>query len=196
MKQLTTRSETDDIIAHLQFTGEPEKCPKLSKKLQDKLKRLYRCADLIKAYGSRLKVAPMLENEFGISRATAYRDFQDTQVIFGTTLKSSKDFWLDVLLGMMMESRTKAMLKNDFRSVAAIEKNMTEAIKKLAGDQKTLPFDQVQPVSVMIGFFPELTKVELPDNLEEQVAKLLKNRKTKQFDDYQDAVIITDTDGE
>lgn len=192
MKQLTTRSETDEIIAYLQFSGDTDKTPKLSKKLKEKLDRLYYCADLVKVYGSRYKVCPMLMKKFDISRATADRDFHDTQVVFGSTLKSSKDFWLDVLMGFMIETRTKALVKGDFRSVAQVEKNMKDAIKDLAGDKDTLPFDQVQPVQVMVGFFPELTKVELPDDLDAQLKQLLKSRKTAKFDhlDIPDAEIV------
>lgn len=193
MKQLTTRSDTDEIIAYLQFDGDVEHAPRLSKKLKEKLKRLYRCGELIRVYGTRNKVCPMLEKEFGISRQAADRDFQQCQTVFGTTLKSSKDFWLDVLLGFMIESRNKAMVKGDMRSVAQIEKNMKEAIKDLAGDEKSLPFDKVQPVQVQIGFFPELTKVKLPEDWEDQVKKLMKNKKKNNLDNadfIQDAEIV------
>ena len=77
----------------------------------------------------------------------------------------------------MMDSREKASIKGDFKSVAAIEKNMASAIEKLAGDNKALPFEKVQPVPVMIGFFPELTKVTLDADWEDQVKELIKPKR-------------------
>lgn len=174
MKTLTTKSDNEKIIEYLLQDGEGIK---LSKALQEKLDRMDRCHDLIKRYGSRLRVVPILMKTIQVSKAEAYRIFQDTQDVYGSTMRTSREFWLDILLGFMMDSREKALIKGDFKSVAAIEKNMSSAIEKLAGDNKSLPFEKVQPVAVMLGFFPGLTKVDLPEDWEDQVKELIKPKR-------------------
>lgn len=174
MRKLTTKTDNEKIIEYLLQDGDGLK---LSKALQDKLDKMDRCHDLIKRYGSRLRVVPVLMKTLNVSKAEGYRIFQDTQDVMGSTMRTSREFWLDILLGFMMDSREKASIKGDFKSVATIEKNMASAIEKLAGDNKALPFDKVQPVPVMIGFFPELTKVVLPEDWEDQVKELIKPKR-------------------
>jgi hypothetical protein len=174
MKILTTKTDNEKIIEFLIQDGDDIR---LSKSLQEKLERMDFCHDLIKKYGSRTRVAPQIMKMYGVSKAQAYRIFQDTQDVFGSTQKTSREFWLDILLGFMMESREKASKKGDFRSVSAIEKNMASAVEKLAGGKDTIPFEKVQPAPVMIGFFPETLKVELPDDWEDQVKKIIQPKR-------------------
>ncbi|GAB2798271.1 hypothetical protein GCM10027199_86570 [Amycolatopsis magusensis] len=83
-----------------------------------------------------------------------------------------------------MKSHKRATKAGDWNAVARIEKNMKDAVKELAGDKDTLPFDQIQPPKVKIGFFPQLTGVTLPDDLDAQVQQLIKpKRKTEHFPD-------------
>jgi hypothetical protein len=174
MKILTTKTDNEKIIEFLIQDGDDIR---LSKSLQEKLERMDFCHDLIKKYGSRTRVAPQIMKMYGVSKAQAYRIFQDTQDVFGSTQKTSREFWLDILLGFMMESREKASKKGDFRSVAAIEKNMASAVEKLAGNKDSVPFEKVQPPPIMIGFFPETLKVELPDDWEDQVKKIIQPKR-------------------
>lgn len=171
---MTTKTDNEKIIEFLTHDGDEIK---LSKKLQEKLARMDKCHDLIKRYGSRTRVAPILMRDYDISKAQAYRIFQDTQDVFGSTQRTSREFWLDIVLGFMIDSRAKATLKGDFRSVQAIEKNMVVAVEKLAGDHKAIPFEKVQPAPVMLGFFPENTKVELPEDWEDQVKKIIAKKR-------------------
>ncbi len=174
MKNLTTKTDDEKIIEFLTQDGDSIR---LSPALQTKLDRMDTCRDLIKQYGSRTRVAKMLMNTYGISRAQAYRLFQSTQDVYGASQRTSREFWLDILMGFMIDDRAKALIKQDYRSVASIEKNMITAVKELAGDNKALPFEKVQPVPVMIGFFPQLTKVELPEDWEDQVKELIKPKR-------------------
>jgi hypothetical protein len=179
MKKLTTKTDNEKIIEFLLQEGDDIN---LSKSLQLKIERMDFCHDLIKKFGSRIRVAPQLMRKYDVSKAQAYRIFQDTQDVFGSTQRTSREFWLDILLGMMMESREKATLKGDFRSVQSIEKNMASAIEKLAGTKDAIPFEKIQPAPVILGFFPESMKVELPDDWEDQVKQIIKpKRKIDQF---------------
>lgn len=175
MKQLTTKTDDELIIEHLLQDG--DKKP-LSAALQKRLEMLDTCRDFIQQYGSRLRVTKLLMSTFKISKAQAYRVFESTVFVFGSSQKSSsREFYLDIILGFIMDDRKKALLKQDYKSVAAMQKNMITAIEKLAGDSKALPFENVQPPQVMIGFFPELTKVQLPEDWEAQVKELIKPKR-------------------
>ena len=190
MKQLTTKTDDEIIIEHL-ISDNPKP---LSKALQIKLERLDECRDLIRQYGSRVRVAKILMSNYKISRAQAYRIFESTQAVFGSTQKTSREFWLDILMGFMIDDRQKALIKQDYRSVSSIHKNMIAAVEKLAGDNKTVPFEKVQPVAVMLGFFPELTKVKLEDDWEDQVKELIKPK--RKIDRVLTDAEIMDEDGD
>lgn len=175
MKKLTTKTDDELIIEHLLKDGDTKP---LSEALQKRFEMLDTCRDLIQKYGSRLRVSRLLMNTFGISKAQAYRIFESTIFVFGSSQKTSaREFWLDIIMGFMIDDRQKALIKQDYKSVAAMQKNMITAVEKLAGDNKTIPFENVQPVPVMIGFFPELTKVELPDDWEDQVKEIIKPKR-------------------
>lgn len=191
MKQLTTKTDNEKIIEFLIQDGDEIR---LTKKLQEKLDRMDHCRDLIKQYGARTRVANILMKNYQISRAQAYRLFQDTQDVYGATQRTSREFWLDILMGFMIDDRQKALLKQDFRSVATIEKNMITAVEKLAGDKDTIPFEKVQPPQVIIGFFPETTKVELPDDWEAQVKQIIKPK--RKIDQVMHDAQIVEEDGE
>ncbi|MFN3758450.1 MAG: hypothetical protein ACK4SF_04465 [Algoriphagus aquaeductus] len=175
MKKLTTKTDDELIIEHLLKDGDTKP---LSEALQKRLEMLDTCRDFIQKYGSRLRVSKLLMTTFGISKAQAYRIFESTIFVFGSSQKTSaREFWLDIIMGFMIDDRQKALIKQDYKSVAAMQKNMITAVEKLAGDNKTIPFENVQPVPVMIGFFPELTKVELPEDWEAQVKELIKPKR-------------------
>lgn len=175
MKTLSTKTDNEKIIEYLLQDGDGIN---LTKTLQEKLSRMDFCYDQIKQYGSRLRVAPLLVNKYGISKAQAYRVIQDTQEVYGATQKTSREFWLDIILGFMIDDRKKALLKGDFRSVSAMQKNMITAIEKLAGTNESIPFEKIQPAPVMIGFFPDTLKVDLPDDWEDQVKQIIKPKRT------------------
>ncbi|WBL42380.1 hypothetical protein PBT90_16715 [Algoriphagus halophytocola] len=190
MKQLTTKTDDEIIIEHL-ISDNPKP---LSKALQTKLERLDECRDLIRQYGSRVRVAKILMSNYKISRAQAYRIFESTQEVFGTTQKTSREFWLDIIMGFMIDDRQKALIKQDYRSVSSIHKNMIAAVEKLAGDKDTIPFEKVQPPQILIGFFPETTKVELPDDWEAQVKQIIKPK--RKIDQVMHDAQIIEEDGE
>jgi len=172
MKLLNTHSDKDKIIRHLQGDDSFE----LSDALLEKLKRYECAADLIKQYGTRHKVVPMLIKIFGISKRAAYLDFEETQEVFGTSSKNSKNFYIDMIFGMMVETRKKAYAKNDFKTAATVEKNMTDLVQGYFGDKDTPDYSLVQPPSFFLGFFPEELKTELPADWEEQAKKFVINQ--------------------
>ncbi|MGV3588595.1 MAG: hypothetical protein ACO1OF_16435 [Adhaeribacter sp.] len=188
--KLNLHSESQDIINYL--LG---KKAELSQPLIDKLQRLHVCADLIKKHGSRLVVVPKLVKLYeplgGYSYQTAQRDFDDTQEIFGATPHSSKDFWFDLVIGMMMETRQKCLDKEDYKTAATIEYRILKGVEAFIGDKEVYPLDQLQPQDIQVGFFPELLKVKLPENLEFQLKKIIESKRKKDLM-IDDAQILTD----
>jgi hypothetical protein len=188
LKQLSTRSESDLIIQYLQDpTGEFQ----LTDALKQTLHRLSRCADLIKQWGSRQKVVPMLMHEFDIGQAQAYRDFGDCQEVFGSTPRNSRDFYLDILIGHISETRQKALAKDDFKTAASCDKNMILVISEYFKNE-TIDWNKVQMPSVLIGFFPELSNVVVPDDWRQQIDRLLAKKRNSSHLPATDAEIISD----
>ena len=190
MKQLTTHSDADLIRRYL---TEPSSDVELSDALKFKLNRLTRCADLIKQYGSRIKVTSALMKEFDLSPNQAYHDFQDTQEVFGSTPRNSRDFYLDILLGHITETRTKAMDKGDLKTVASCDKNMLLTIAEYFKNE-SIDWNKVQIPSITVGFFPQLSNVVVPENWREQVNELIEKKKKSQTTIFTDATVLKDED--
>lgn len=172
MKLLTTHTDVDLIVQHLQGNINAQ----LSPALEEQLKRYEVCADLIKQWGSRHKVVPIMIKRFSISTAQAYRDFADCQEVFGSTPRSSRDFYLDILLGNITETRNKAIENKDFKTAAACDRNMLLVVQEYFQDQ-SIPWEKVQPQNIMMGWFPELSKIKIPDNWQSLVDDLVKKKK-------------------
>jgi len=190
-QHLTTHSDVDQLIAYYQDkTGNVV----LSKKLEELDKRLHFAADLLRRYSSAFKIVPMLKKEFNYSQASAYRDLTAAEYFFGTTLSHNRDIRIDRLLDKTNELYKKAIAKEDFRTAALVIREEKEIIVKLIGDRQLLPYDKILPPRIIIGFFPQIQNVQLPDNWEEIVERLKKAKlkKTLQFDD---AEIMDDTNG-
>lgn len=182
MKALNTHSEVEQIIQYLQ-SGDKDVA--LSPDLEAILKRYTYCADLIKQYGTRLKVVKMMMTTYKYSQAQAYRDFENTSYVFGSTPRSSKDFYLDLLLGNIVETRTKALSREDYKAAAACDKNMLAVLQEYFKDQ-SIPWEKVQPPNMIFGFFPELTNVVVPENWQDVISKLI-SKKNKVIDtDFSD----------
>lgn len=175
-KLLTTKNtDNEKLIWYLQ--GKLKRTD-LSSKVEEKLDRIMQTSDLIRRYGSRMKVVPMLEKLFDISTPQAYRYFNDTQAVLATTEQHNQTFWVDILLGDIRENIKKAQLKGDYKSVTALIKIQKETIKELLGDADAAKYDELNPPVPVLGFFPEELKVKMPDNLDALINEF-KKTKTK-----------------
>lgn len=185
-RQVNTHSDLDIIAKHL--AGElPD--AQVSQAVLDKEKRLLMAKELRERYLTRLKVVPKLVENFKISESTARRDFDDACFLFGRTTFSSRDFYIDILIGWIRETRELAKKKSDAKSMATCDRNFKDLIRDFFGDNETPPFEDIQPPNIMIGFFPELLNVQLPDNWKQQVAALLAKKRGRDLD-IQDADIV------
>jgi hypothetical protein len=180
VKYLTTHTSDDDkIVLYLQG-----RLPRteVKGKLEKQIKEMKDCADLIRTYGSRIKVTKMLETQ-GMSESKAFKLFERTQRIFGTSSPHDQKFWVDILLGQIMENIKKAQAKGDFRSVASLIKSMQDTIKELLGTADASIYDRIQPPVPIIGFFPDELKSDVPKDPEElkRIIEKFKNAKKDKF---------------
>jgi hypothetical protein len=196
MKKLTTNSDVEDIQAYLAGKSNAH----LSEALAKRLKRLETARDLMAKYGSRKKVVGMLmrltvyTEMGGISQATAYRDVEDAMDIFLPTARHSQEFYVDIAMEKVFETREKAVAAGDLRAAAAADKNIITLIEKFMGDKEAIDWSKVQPPRILVGFMPELLGVPLPTDLDAQVKNLLKAKRGKNLtvNDAEDAVIVNE----
>ncbi len=194
VRPLNLQSERDEIIHYLMHP-EIQDSYELSTALAEKLRRMESCADLTRTWGSRFKVIPILEKRFDISRQTARQLYDDTQIVFGVTSKLTQQFWVDIVIGEIMEDKRKASLAGDHRAVASMQKNMAHVIEKLMGSIDTSIYEKINPPPIVIGYFPDKLKTpNLPSDSELDIIfkKLMKKKREKIYEDIaEDAAPVT-----
>lgn len=181
---LTQKSDPDKIIDYLMHPDDERYS--LSPALAVKLDRMRDCRDLIKKHGSRTTVIPLLISEFNVSNSEAIRIFNETLEVFNATASTNgRDFYIDMLLGFMIETRNKAYSKRDFMAAAKSEKNMLDLIKEFLGTNDAKVYENIQPPNVTYLFDPGKLGVTLPDDLDYQISKILERKRgnTGLFDD-------------
>lgn len=188
-KVLTTHNtDVEIIVQHLQ--GKLKRSM-LSDMIKEKIDRMHIISDLIRQYGSRLKVVPMIEQDMGISKSQALRLFNETIQVYSTVSAQEKgrDLWIDILLGQIMEGMKKSLLKQDFKAHASYVKTFKDTIVDLIGDAEAAKYDKVQPPPIVIGFFPELV---MGNVTEEELLKAAQDFRRKKKENIQ----ATDTNYE
>ncbi|MBC6698074.1 hypothetical protein [Hymenobacter sp. BT190] len=183
--KITTQSEVDTINRYLQGT-----VATISPKLEEMLKRLETAADLLRKHGSRLVVAAKLRHLYKYSTATAYRDIDDAMEAFAPTTRVNRAFYVDLMLEKMFSTHAKAIVAGDLKTAASVEKNIMAAIDKFMGDADSFPIDELQPPRFIIGHFPELVGRKLPDNWEQQVKNILREKRSGNFAGAEEAKVV------
>ena len=85
LKEVGT-TDADIIIAYLQGYGD-----ELDARLQNKLTRIEYIGDLIRLHGSKSKVVPMIVKKFNIHVREAYRDYDETLDVLGSTCTHNRE---------------------------------------------------------------------------------------------------------
>lgn len=119
-KDYSLASDYSKILAWYQDTTDSVRLSPREEKTRD---RMDFCDNLIRKYGARSQVIPMLIRKFSepgheMSRKTAYQIYNMTELAFGSSSRASKDYWRDVLTDMAGELREQALLKGDLRTAA------------------------------------------------------------------------------
>ena len=184
MKNLTIQDDVSDIINYLQGDTTNKQ---MSVALKTKYDRFIQVADWIRKYGARHKVIPMITSHnwldakgesYSVSPAQAYRDFNDAQQVFSVTQVNSKMFWIDMLLGFMVETRSKALAgdKKDFKTAAAVEKNMMDAITTHFGDKDAELYKKLIIPQIIITTDPTILGRELPADWKARAERIVKRK--------------------
>jgi len=185
-RQLDSHDDLDEIIMYMQ--GLKSEDYELSTWLEGKMKDMDTCRDLIRQYGARHKVTSMLQSMLHVSKSTAERIYQDTLYVYNTTQRTNRDFWIDHAMGMIMETRNKALIKQDMKTVAACDSNMVKLISLMSDSKDADIYKRLTIPRVVVSFNPDQTGVELPENWEKKVQEMIKaakdpNRNVSAFDE-------------
>lgn len=146
-------TDEDAIIAFL--TDEKGRA-KLSKPQEAKLERLYFADDAMRLHGVREKVVAMLRNKFGVSKSTALNDYYSMQRVFGTSYKHDRSYHIDLVLAKIMDTRRKAEIKGDVKTMAACDANYAKAIKEFMGDKDVPDYSELQPPTILMTLDPKV----------------------------------------
>jgi hypothetical protein len=192
-KPVNTHSDEELIVRHIMHEDLPDEM--LSPKIKEKIQRVWLCQQLREKYLTRLKVLPKLMEEYSISEATARRIYDLTTKCHGKTKPAERAFYVDMLLGEIRETKAFAKKINDPRAMAQCDRNFKETIRDLIPDIDIPPYEELQPVDIIIGFFPELTGITLPANYKQQIEQLKRKKSMKKLD-IQDAEILPPDDSD
>lgn len=181
---LTTHSDVDKILLHLQGH---ENYQTISAALQEKLDRMRVIRDWLEKYKSRLKVLPMVISEWKVSESTARRLFDETIEVYNVlAVPKGRNLNIEILLDAYWEVWRKAMADSDWKSATATLKEIRLVHLEFYGNEDAKRYQELQPPSIIIGYFIEKLNVKIPDDLEEQIRRMKAvkaKRNTTMFDD-------------
>lgn len=191
MKRLDSKySEVDQYLAYVNdTTGEV----KLSETVKRKVERWEFANNLIVQHGVCRTSINLMKEKFKIDQATVYRDFDSAMQVFGSIHRNQKEYLRHVHLQKSFALLSAAEKVGDF---AAWKAALSE-LRRNAGFEKADPdlpdFSKIQPPRILVGFFPQLLNVPLPDDWEAQVKELVKAKRKKNLN-VEDAQIVEDDD--
>ena len=137
------------------------------------LERLCFCDTAIREHLTSARVIPLMVSRFGISERQAHSDYAATQEVFCSSIQKNKSYFIDVVLGMMQDTRLKALAADDLKTAAACEANMIKAIAAIVADDDVAKFESLQPVSISIGNFPTQINIGNEEGFEEKLNAIL-----------------------
>lgn len=144
----------------------------LPKKLEGTLERLYFADDMIRQHGAAHLVCPVIMDKYEVSRATAYNDYRDAQLIFGSQFKADKEYHLGIALHWIKQTRDKALEKGALSIAAQCEKNYLLAIEKMT-PKADFDFEEIKPINVEFGFFPALNGSTYDPFIDEKIEEII-----------------------
>lgn len=148
------------------------------------LKRAQGCKDLVYEYGpDKAKVIRLHARLQQISEETAMQDYQNMLFFFNVQKESPRNFWIDFAISSITKNIAEARAAKDFMAVSRENKNMLQLIEKFFGQEEKPDYSKLQPLNIIMGFFPEMTGVELPASKKElqAVIRNLEMIKKKDF---------------
>lgn len=186
MNKLT---DLDQILAYFfDKTGRIE----LDDRLREKLGRLEFAHDLFREWADKAKVVRLVMQKYGLQKSQAYQLVNEAMQLFAVNQRQEKEFVRALLSEWSVKLLQKCYAQNKLKEAAAIVGQLVK-IHGLDREDADLPdFSDLQPVQVHLGFFPELLGVPLPDDLDEQLQKIMAKKKGLRFntDAAEDAEVV------
>lgn len=188
---VTTQTPSERLV---ELINQNKKNFLLTEKAEETLTLMRVTRSLFVEYTSRGKVVEKLIEKEGVSERKAWRLVDITPKLFSTVYReSTREFHVDILLEQIQETRRLALATQDWRTVAACDKNYAQVIKDFLGDSRQLkPEDLVLP-DIEIGFHPELFK-DIPPIDSPEYKKIISNFKKRK--DRQEKLEAEDIDYE
>jgi hypothetical protein len=163
VKEINTQTDLDLIVAYL---NDPNPNARLSKKLEELLKRARLAYDTYRSKGSinaaiNLLTKPDAEGNT-ISRRTARRDIDLAVRIYSDGIEHNRKLNVDIALEEIQKDLTSARIAKDFKAVVRLHELKKKYIDDHMGDSAAELYKDLQPHTIIIGKFPEKLKTPLP----------------------------------
>ncbi len=154
--------------------------------------RMKFCDDLLRQHGARNIAARFMVTKWKAennkySMQQAYADIRFTEYFFGTMATVNKDYWRNWAADNLRKSVNAAISSQNYKAVSSLLKELRLTLGYDKDDSLLPDPNSFRIPNVQIGWFPDSTGVDVPENLEEQVEKLLAKQKKKRFIDPSDA---------
>jgi len=179
---MTNKERVSKLVRHLQSKpGDPEL--DLDQGDWEYLKWMMTVHQWFQEHGSRSTVINMMQNYQhsdgnSYSHTTAYKDFNAYIEIHGNGKLLRSDLLIGFLYEKFLSYMEKAGKKHDFRSVAAIGKNITKLIEIAKKDEDGIPpwLDDIGH-DVTITFTPEMLGIKKADDINALINKWLEKKR-------------------
>ncbi len=191
-KVLNQKTDDETIVSYL---IENDGNVSISAALREKLKRYEFCSDELRKNPSWFFVAKRMMEKYGLSENQAFRDVESTTRIYNTISRKQyigRDFHISNLLSDVMKLYNKCIKSKDFKTAEKILRNRSNILSTFYGGFEAGLYQDLQLPNIKIGFFPELTNVEVPEDWKEIIERSIAKKKKKALflDDAEDAEII------
>ena len=178
-KMLTQKSDWEDIVNHLiQQDGNTPVSPALAKTLA-----MYEfIAGELSKNPSWFFVAKRLMSKYMFSNNQAFRLIEDTTKIYNTIARKQyigRDFHISNLLSDITKHYHRCVRAGNLATAEKCLRDRGEILHKFYGGYEAGLYDDLQMPNVKLGFFPELTNVEVPDNYLEIIERTLAKKKKR-----------------
>jgi hypothetical protein len=123
----------------------------LTDKQTDLLERWSYCDDLLRSRKhTHPEMVKLLMNKFnGISAPTARNDIENAKLVFGSTIKVSRNYVLANHLNRLEDAMTRAEVRGDTKAAAQLYSIYNDAIKLQKDESKSTP----PPTAIIFGIY-------------------------------------------
>ncbi len=171
MRQKSVYTTLNDLHTLIAWYQDTEGTIKLTPKQEELRDMIDFCDNLIRKYGGRSKVVPMLEKHFGIPKDKAERIYAQTQTALNSQPKATKDYWRDVATDWAAEYRDRAIIEGNLKAEGDAIKILMKVrmLDQEDPEEKEAP---MPPQTIIIQFQPN--SLGLTELTEDEARKLLK----------------------